>query len=126
MAGPSSCAELDSSAAMLALRARERRRSLLDERPHALEEVPRAAKGVLKFGLHFQLGVEIPVDELVQSELRAGIGPGGPRREPPHQILRVAQQPLIRMNPVDETPIERLLGGDPLAEERHLERPRLA
>src|SRR4051812_47855050 len=95
---------------------------LLDERRRALDEVLASAECVLQLRLEVELAVEIAVDELVERALRARVRACRTGGELLGQAVRLVHQPLVRVHPVDEPPVERLLGGDPLAQQRHLER----
>src|SRR5918997_1717774 len=67
--------------------------------------------------LEIELAVEVAVEHAVQRELRARVRAGGARRQPCRKRLGLRQQAVVGMHVVDETPLERPAGIDPLAEQ---------
>src|SRR5215218_747297 len=101
-------------------------RALLDEGHAALEEVLRASQRVLEVGLEVELLGEARVDHRVEGALRAGVRARRTMRKPLDERVRLVGELRIRVDAVDQAPVERLGGGDPLGEQRHLEGARLA
>src|SRR2546423_2582384 len=87
-------------------RAGERGLPLLDERANPLEEVLGAGELVLYLRLQVELLVEVRVDHVVEGALRSRVRAGRPRGEPGSERLRLLEQPVIRVHPVDEAPLE--------------------
>src|SRR4051795_263702 len=95
-------------------------RALLHEGPYALHEVGRTRQLVLELGLQVELLVHVRVDRLVQRLLGRRVGARGPGGEALDHCLGRGQQLVVGVDGVDEAPVERLLGVDPLAQQRHL------
>src|SRR5919107_672283 len=104
----------------------EGRVALLEERKRALLEVTRAREAVLKLGLEGELAVEVRIEHPVQRALRPRIRAGGAGSEAPDQRACLVEQAIVRVDEVHEPPFERALSLDPLTQQSHLERPRLA
>src|SRR3954468_24733655 len=104
----------------------EGRVALLDEGADAFTDVICAEKLMLDLGLQLELRVQVPVDHPVQRALRARVGLRRPGAQPLSELERLLRQRVRVDHAVDQPPVERLLGRDPLAEEGHLERARLA
>src|SRR5215208_7155123 len=100
--------------------------ALLEERQRAFLEVARAREAVLQLGLEGELAVEVGIQHLVERPLRARVGASGARGEARDQGVGLVEQPVVRVDEVHESPVERALGLDPLAQQGHLERPCLA
>src|SRR5690606_11726182 len=104
----------------------ELRRALFEERAYAFLEVFAIAGGALKLPLKIELlfiGVvgAFPIELADHAK-----GLGGPAGEIGGKRLCFADQLLIIINAVDETPLKRRLGRKLLAQQREFHRARLA
>src|SRR5208282_4700162 len=100
----------------------EASRALLGERRDTLGEVLRARHLLLDPRLELQLGVHLLVEPPVELALGPRVRPRRAVREPLQQLAGPGGELFVRPDPVDQPPLERLLGAEPLAEHGQLGR----
>src|SRR5215207_7199105 len=102
----------------------ERRGTLLQEGCHTLREVVRQRLFLLDRGLELELLLEPVVRPRVELPLRPCVRQRRAHCEPLGERVGGSGQPVVGVDGVDETPLERSGGVDALAEHRHLARAR--
>src|SRR5947208_1790191 len=103
----------------------ELRRPLLEERRHALAEIFGRARALLALRLGVELllvrvVLAVPVQAADQRQRN-----GRPVGKLVRQLLRLGRKLSVVEDAGDEAPLQRLLGRQPLAEHRQLDRARL-
>src|SRR5579875_4056656 len=101
------------------LLAGERRRAFLREGHDRLPEVPGAGALLLQDGLQVQQLGEAGVGAGVDGALDRRVGAGRTGRQPRGELAGRGLKCLVVDDPVDHSPLQRLLGADALAEIGH-------
>src|ERR671937_1895875 len=98
----------------------EGRLALLDEGRHALGEVARSGHLLLDVGLERELVLHARVEPVVELALAARVGARRPVGQAIAQLGDLLGEVRVGHDAVDQAPLERLRGGDALAEHGHL------